>query len=403
MPASDFSSISGQRPLRAGAPQTEAQVQRRSRGGIHEWFYLPQLIPALLLIAFGSLVQWSASLNIVEANFPRHIIGVVLGFGALWFMRCYDYRAFSGMARPLLILDCLMMVMPRIPGLGMSANGITGWVKIPLTPIAFQPSELGKIFTIFVLASACADYNGRIDSFKDYVKLCATLLLPFFLILVQPDLGTGLIVLVVGAAIIIVAGAKSSWVWATILLIVAGSTFAIVTSMTPGIPHIFKEYQLSRLIVFVDPSVDPSGIGYNLQQAKIAVGSGGLLGKGIGNASQSGTGFLPEAHTDFVFALLSEEFGFLGSLGVIATFGWMIFSTISLAQRVDQPFGKLVLTGVATMWTFQVLQEAGMCLGIMPITGIPLPFISFGSTSMIVQCAAVGLVQSVWCHRTKAA
>ena len=177
----------------------------------------------------------------------------------------------------------------------------------------------------------------------------------------------------------------------------------IVTSMLDGFPHILKTYQLNRLIVFVDPSVDPTNNGYNLQQAKIAVGSGGLLGKGIGSATQAGNGFLPEAQTDFVFALLAEEFGFVGGLVLLGLFAWMILSTILLGMRCESMFGKLVCVGCAAMWTFQVLEEVGMCMGIMPITGIPLPFISYGATSMIAQLMAVGMVQSVWRHRQKSA
>ena len=380
-----------------------SQVQRRPKSSLGQSFYLPQLVPALLLIVYGAVVIWSASLNIYDANFPRHIIGIVLGLGTAWFIRNYDYRAFANMSTALFVFDCLLMISPRIPGLGVFGMGMTGWVRIPFIRLTFQPSEVAKIVTIFLMASLGAQYNGKIESLREYVKLCAILTVPFLLILLQPDLGTGLIVLVTGASIIIVSGAKRSWVLVTIGLIVLVATLAIVTSMTPGLPHILKEYQLNRLIVFVDPSVDPGGSGYNLQQSKIAVGSGGFFGKGIGNASQSGTGFLPEAHTDFVFALLSEEFGFVGSITLLSLFGWMIFATIELAQRLEQPFGKLVLAGIVTMWSFQVLQEVGMCIGIMPITGIPLPFISFGSTSMVAQCMAIGVVQSVWHFRTKAA
>ena len=133
------------------------------------------------------------------------------------------------------------------------------------------------------------------------------------------------------------------------------------------------------------------------------MGSGGFFGKGIGNATQSGSGFLPEAHTDFVFALMAEEFGFVGSTVLLGLFGWMLFATISLAQKVDSPFAKLILVGIVTMWSFQLLQNVGMCIGLMPITGIPLPFISFGSSSMISQLMSVGMVQSIWRHRPKAA
>ena len=380
----------------------EATPSRSRRGmPLNQRFYMPQLIPSLLLIAYGTLVIWSASLNIVAASFPRHLMGVGLGLVAAYAVSRYDYRVLAPLSTPLLIVDAVLMISPRIPGLGVSAMGMTGVVRIPLVGFTFQPSELAKIVTILLMASLSAEYNGKIESLKDYLKLCGILTIPFLLILVQPDLGTGLIVLVAGATVIICAGAKTSWVLITIAGIVIFAGLVIATSMTPGLPHVLKEYQLNRLIVFIDPSVDPGGSGYNLQQAKIAVGSGGFFGKGIGNASQSGSGFLPEAHTDFIFALLAEEFGFVGSAVLLGLFGWMIISTILLAQRVELPFAKLILCGIASMWTFQVLQEVGMCIGIMPITGIPLPFISFGLTSMVINCLAIGLVQSIWGNRTK--
>lgn len=365
--------------------------------------YLPQLIPTLILIGFGALIIWSASLTIPEASFKRHLFGIFLGLVAAYFVWRYDYRTLAGMSTALLIADVVLMLSPKIPGLGYSAMGMTGWIRIPLIGLRFQPSELAKLVTILLMSSLAAQYNGRIETLYDYLKLCGTLCIPFLLILTQPDLGTGLIVLVAGAAIIICAGAPRSWVLVTIGMIVIGATMVVVTSMMEGMPHVLKQYQLNRLIVFVDPSVDPTGDGYNLQQAKIAVGSGGFFGKGIGNASQAGSGFLPEAHTDFVFALMAEEFGFVGSIFLLGLFGWMLFATVSLAQRVDSPFAKLILAGIVTMWSFQLLQNVGMCIGLMPITGIPLPFISFGSSSMISQLMCVGMVQSIWYHRPKAA
>ncbi len=365
--------------------------------------YLSQLIPALLLVVYGVVVIWSASLTIPEANFPRHLVGIAMGLVGAVLVWCYDYRNLQGMTRTLLIIACILMIAPKIPGLSYSAKGITGWVKVPGIGITFQPSELAKLVVIYLMAALGAQYNGKIESLRDYVRLCAILLVPFGLILLQPDLGTGLVLLVFGATIIICSGAKRSWVLVTIALIVVGAAAIIVTSMLDGFPHILKTYQLNRLIVFVDPSVDPTNNGYNLQQAKIAVGSGGLLGKGIGGATQAGNGFLPEAQTDFVFALLAEEFGFVGGVVLLGLFAWMILSTILLGMRCESMFGKLVCVGCAAMWTFQVLEEVGMCMGIMPITGIPLPFISYGATSMIAQLMAVGMVQSVWRHRQKSA
>ncbi len=380
-----------------------AKGARMSSLGISQIVFLPQLVPTIMLVIFGTLVIWSASLTIPEASFMRHLFGIFLGTIAGYAVWRYDYRTISNLSTALLIADMVLMLLPKVPGFGYSAMGMTGWIRIPLIGLRFQPSELAKLVTILLMASLGAEYNGRIETLLDYVKLCGILTIPFLLILTQPDLGTGLIVLVSGASIIICSGAPRSWVLVTIGMVVLGATLVVVTSLTPGLPHILKQYQLNRLIVFVDPSVDPTGDGYNLQQAKIAVGSGGFFGKGIGNATQSGSGFLPEAHTDFVFALMAEEFGFVGSTLLLGLFGWMLFASISLAQRVDSPFAKLILVGIVTMWSFQLLQNVGMCIGLMPITGIPLPFISFGSSSMISQLMSVGMVQSIWRHRPKAA
>ncbi len=392
-----WSSIAG--GMGIGSPRQRASASSSKASA----FYRPQLYAALLLVVFGSVVIWSASLAIPEASFPRHLVGIAMGLVVAYLMWRYDYRTLANMSTALLVLDVILMLLPKVPGLGVSAKGMTGWVMIPLIHFRFQPSEIGKLVTIFLMASLGAEYNGKIDTLRDYLKLCGILTIPFGLILILPDLGTGLIILVTGATIIVCSGAKRSWVLVTLAVVVAGAALVVITSLTPGLPHILKQYQLNRLIVFMDSSVDPNGDGYNLLQAKIAVGSGGFFGKGIGNATQAGTGFLPEAHTDFVFALLAEEFGFVGAIVLLALFGLLVFSTILLAQRVEAPFGKLVLVGCATMWTFQLLQNVGMCIGIMPITGIPLPFVSFGSSSMVVQLTAVGMVQSVWHHIPKAA
>lgn len=382
-------------------PTARAMPRRGGLGGRLSLFYLPQLIPALLLVAAGIVVIWSASLTNADASFPRHLVGVALGLVVAALMWHFDYRRLQGATWVLFAAAAILLVSPRIPGLASSAKGMTGWVRIPVIGLRFQPSEPAKVLVILFMASLGAQYNGKIESLRDYVRLCGALLVPFALILLQPDLGTGLVILVAGAAIIVCSGARPSWVVVTIALIVAGAAFVIVESQMDGVPHILKDYQLNRLIVFVDPSVDPTDTGYNLQQAEIAVGSGGLLGKGIGNATQSASGFLPESHTDFVFALVAEEFGFLGAGGLLALFCWMIVATLRLALGEATMYARLILVGCAAMWTFQVLEEAGMCMGIMPITGIPLPFISFGSTSMVAQLLAVGLVQSVWRHRTR--
>ena len=383
----------------AGKRPGHASVRVSGRGGWVSDIYWANLIPALLLIAYGLVVVWSASLSNANASITRQAVGAVLGLAVAGVIWHWDYRSLSNMSTWLLVIDVLLMVSPRIPGLASAANGMTGWVK--LGPLRFQPSEIGKLVTIFLMASLCAQYNGRIKELRDYVKLCATLLVPFAAIMLQPDLGTGLILLVTGAAIIICAGARRDWVLITIAMLIVGCALIVHFSINYQFP--LKQYQLNRLLVFADSSLENTSAGYNLQQAKIAVGSGGLFGKGIGAATQSAGGFLPENHTDFIFARLAEEFGFAGAMLLFALYAWLIFSALRLAMKIEAPFAKLVLAGVVAMWSYQLLQNVGMCIGIMPITGIPLPFISYGATSMVVQIASVGIVQSVYAHRTKSA
>ncbi len=363
--------------------------------------YLSQLIPTLLILVISVANMWVCSLSLENASFTSHLAGIAIGLVAAAAVWRYDYRALSNMTTALFVLACVLMALPRVPGLGLEGGlGGLGWVRIG--PLSFQPSEPGKIVTIFLMASACAQYNGKIDSFRDYAKLCGTLLVPLLLIL-SLDLGTGLVVFFLGAAIIICSGAPRAWVLGTIALIVGAAAFVVIESSIEGIPHILQEYQLKRLTVFMNPTANASDDGYNLLQSMIAVGSGGFLGKGFGNATQALSGFLPEAETDFIFATFAEQFGFVGSVVLLGLYAWMIFSTILLALRMESTFSKLVLVGCVAMWTFQVLESVGMCIGIMPITGIPLPFMTYGSSSMVIQLVAVGVVQSVWRHRQKAA
>lgn len=372
------------------------------RSALHAKFSLSLGLPALFLTIVGLITVYSASLTIADASLPRQLLGVAFGLIAAGIMWRFDYRNLSDMTTALLIADLILFVLPLIPGLSYSAKGMAGWISIPLIGLRLQPSEVMKLVTIFYIAGLACKYNGNIRTLDAYVKLCIQLLIPVVLLMTQ-DLGTSLIVLVAGAAIIICAGSKKEWVIPTLVLLVVVVAVVVFCSVTPGLPHILHDYQIKRLLVFVDPSIDPSGDGYNLKQATIAVGSGGFLGKGLGQATQAGQGFLPEAHTDFAFALFAEQFGFLGSMFLLALYAWLMFSTIRLAFEIEDVFGKLVLVGIVGMWSFQILENIGMCMGIMPITGIPLPFISYGATSMVVQLFSVGVVESVYRHRKKAA
>ena len=386
---------------RLGGPSAQGSKVGGKRGPLAN-VYLSQLIPALLIVLIGVINMWFCAQALEdEVNFSSHLAGIALGMVAAVVVWRYDYRNLANLTTALFVLACVMLGMPLIPGLGVEGGlGGLGWVKIG--PLTFQPSEPGKLVVIALMASACAQYNGKIDSFRDYAKLCGTLLVPLLLVMVT-DLGTGLMIFLAGATIIICSGAPRRWVIGTIALIVGVAALVVITSSIDGLPHILKSYQLARLTVFLDPENSSSDDAYNLEQSIIAIGSGGLLGKGLGNASQAFSGFVPEAQTDFIFATFAEQFGFVGSVLLLGLYAWMILATVVLAMKIESTFSKLVLVGCAAMWTFQVLESVGMCIGIMPITGIPLPFMTYGSSSMVTQLAAVGVVQSVWRHRQKVA
>ena len=350
-------------------------------------FFFAGLDPAVVaatvaLVAYGLVVVYSASLSIAAASPARQALGAGIGFVVALAMYRFDMRKLANCTLALLVVDCALMLAPLLPFFAYSANGLTGWVKIPVIGFTFQTSELAKPVTVLLMASLCARYGGRVASLSDYVRLCAVLAVPFLLILLQPDLGTGLVILVSGAVVIVMAGPKRSWVIVTVILLVLGVaavllTDGIIDNLVGDDHSLFKDYQMNRLLVFLDPDSDTTNAGYNLRQSMIAVGSGGLFGKGFGNATQAASGFLPEAHTDFAFALLSEQFGFVGAAVLIALY---------------------MVLGFSAMWTFQIFENIGMCLSLMPITGIPLPFISFGSSSMIVQLLTVGIVLSAGAH-----
>ena len=308
-----------------------------------------------------------------------------------------------------------MIFSPKIPGLSYTGGlGMTGWIKIPGIGLTFQPVELAKLITIFFIATLGSQYNGRIDTVRDYVKLCGMLSIPFLAVVAMGDLGYQAHEQGQGRQHPFAARtahadddsardqhdqARAQVVGLVALVLALDSVFDSLL----GHDVLIKQYQMNRLTVFIDPDNADSDDAYNLQQSLIAVGSGGFFGKGLGHATQSAGGFLPEFHTDFVFAFLSETFGFCGSFLLLCLYVLLIFSTIRVAFKCESLFLRLSCVGIVGMWAFQTFENIGMCIGMMPITGIPLPFISFGSSSMMIQLLTVGIVQSIWRHRSGAA
>ncbi|MDD7689628.1 MAG: FtsW/RodA/SpoVE family cell cycle protein, partial [Ellagibacter isourolithinifaciens] len=280
---------------------------------------LPFVAIIVLLVGYGLLVCWSSieGSNDTTYSFTRQLIFAAVGAVVMMLMWRVDYQRFANAVMPLFIVNIALILSPHIPGLGTDAGmGAQSWLKLG---IQVQPGEFAKITIILMDAALVARYGGRLDDLREYLKVVFFILVPFLAIMTQPDLGTGLVYLAIGAMALVAGGARSKYLLITLALGIAAiaAVFAIdqLIYNSTGEYKLLKQYQRNRLLVFLDQDgSNTSSSGYNLQQAKIAIGSGGLFGKGLLNATQSGHGFLPEAQTDFIFCVLAEQFGFVGSM-----------------------------------------------------------------------------------------
>lgn len=358
------------------------------------------LMVAALLVAYGLLVVWSAVQGNETYSFSRQALGVLMGSIVMLMFYQLDYRQLSSYTTVLLVINVVLVLSPHLPVIGVESKGAQSWINVGMQ---LQPGEFAKITVILLDASVLARYGGNLDDPREYMKALGYIAVPFLCIMTQPDLGTGLVYLFIGAVTLVMGGSRLKFLLITLGAFVAAivAVFAVdelMKSLT-GEYKLLKQYQRNRLLVFLDPSADTSGAGYNLNQAMIAIGSGGLFGKGLLNASQSSLGFVPEAPTDFIFCVLAEQFGFAGALLLLGLYIALILSCIRIARNAGDLFGSLIVMGVVAMWLFQILENIGMDIGLMPVTGIPLPFMSYGSSFMMVNFALLGLVGSVYAHR----
>lgn len=389
---------------RAPIPSGRRPLDKSRKERFFDLVNVPLLVFALLLVAYGSVVVWSATSGMAGGDglFKRHLVGIAVGLVPLGIAWMIDYKGLKHWSGPLMWLLGFLLVSPRIPGLGTTAKGATSWLQIAGVRL-FQPSEPGKLLFIVVMAALVAEYEGRIDRPRDMWRILGYLGAAMGLILLQPDLGTGMVFVGITMALLLLGGLEAKrFVLIGVLAVVAVvGVFAVDGTLdrVVGKDVALKQYQKDRLLVFVDPERDPSGAGYNLQQSKIAVGSGGITGKGLRAGTQSNLHFLPERHTDFIFAVLAEELGFVGAMALLGLYLGLFVTALSIAASSRDLYGALIAAGIIGMWAFQILENIGMCVGMMPITGIPLPFMSFGSSAMVTNLGAVGLLQSVWSRR----
>lgn len=402
-------------------------MNERSRAWFVNW---PLLGFVTLLCVFGSVMVQSAVSGMTGGPglFKRHLIGLALGLIPLVAAWAFDYRKLTGWVGPLLVLDAFLIIAPKIPGLGTTAKGATAWLSIGSIRL-FQPSEPAKLITIVIMAIVISGYKGKIDHFGDVAKVLGILAIPLGLILLQPDLGTGLVFVAITVGMLLIGGLSPRWflILGISGVLLVGTLFGLNEGLnrvlhrgpydpayiaaeasgsqakldaTKDTSVLIKRYQMNRLLVFIDPSRDPAGAGYNLEQSKIAIGSGEITGKGLKDQStQSNLRFLPEPHTDFIFSVTGEEVGFLGAVLLLGLYLALLITSLEIAAQSRDLFGSLIVAGVIAMWTFQILENMGMTMGLMPITGIPLPFMSFGSSFMVTNLTAVGMLLSVWTRR----
>jgi len=355
------------------------------------------LIALLGLIGVGFVVIASAAHTFPDGERPfliKQSLAVVVGFISWFVLMGFDYRDFSKWSKEIYVITIIMLVAVLV--MGDTELGAQRWIT--LGPIHFQPSEPAKL----LLTISLARYLSMQRETSGWWELIITGLLvavPMGLILLQPDLGTALALVAISFPMLYMAG-MSGWRLVTVLVGGIGSvSFWVYSSLQWGVWIPLKDYQVMRLIVFLNPNLDPIGSGYHVIQSKIAIGSGNLFGKGWYAGTQNQLGFLPEAHTDFIFAVLCEEFGFFGGAVVLGLAAVVLTRLLISCALVEDRFGRLLLAGISGMLAFQFFENVGMTMGVMPVTGIPLPFVSYGPSAMLTNLAAVGIAVGVVMRR----
>jgi rod shape determining protein RodA len=344
----------------------------------------------------GTLLVYAATRNWYAANgldpeyyLKRHILNILIGSLLAWGTTVIDYRLIRAYTPLLWILGVIGLTAVLIPGIGAEVNGSKAWIGLPFG-FQLQPAELAKISIIVGMSMILSERTHDTDAVQhtDVMQALVVAAIPILLIAAQPDMGTIFIISIAVVTIIAVSGAPIRWVVGLILAGVIGSFVAVNVG-------IINDYQVKRLQAFVDPNIDSQGSGYQLRQARITVGSGGLIGTGLFNGPQTNGRFVPEQQTDFIFTVAGEELGFLGCGLILILYLIILMRAFGIARRSNDPYGRLVCTGVIAWFAFQAFENIGMTLGMMPMTGVPLPFVSYGGSSMFATMIGFGLLQNV--------
>ncbi len=389
-----------------GYPQTVLSPRRRRRSlraramgrdSILRRFDWVLFIAALGLSVAGAVFVYSATRVVPagedpQAYFKRHLlnllIGLVLGFATMLF----DYRTLRAYAPFVYVASVIGLVAVLI--VGTEVNGAQAWIQLP-GGFSIQPSEFMKVALAVGLAMLLAERrDGETEpQLPDVAFALLIAAVPIGLVMLQPDLGTAVVMGMIVLGILAVAGTRISWLVALLVIGAVGAFIAVQVG-------VLDQYQIDRLLAFANPELDPQGVGYNTNQARITVGAGSIFGSGLFHGTQTAGGFVPEQQTDFIYTVVAEEMGFVGSIGIIVLFGVVLWRALRIAVRAEDLFGTLMATGIVCWFAFQMFQNIGMVIGIMPVTGVPLPFVSYGGTSMFANWMAVGLLENVHLRRS---
>ncbi|WP_018305624.1 rod shape-determining protein RodA [Desulfitobacterium hafniense] len=365
-----------------------------------------------LLLGTSLLIQSTASYNIYESQ-PFRLLKIQSVWIATGLVLCtvialFDYQKLRRFSWWIYAFNIALLL--AVFAFGEEAKGAQRWIPITSTQ-NIQPSEFAKLFIIVTFADFLSKRQGKLNRFRDFIPPFLYILIPMLLIVKQPDLGTALVFVAILIGMMFVAGANP-WKFGGLIvggiLIVAFALWVHFAEDLPGwlqfakaIPLPLHDYQLQRLTVFLDPAADISGDGYQIIQSIWAIGSGGFWGKGYRQGTQAQLDFLPEHHTDFIFSVVGEEFGFIGTITLLFCFLIFLLRAVNIGMKAKDVYGTLVAAGIVSMFTFHILVNVGMTSGIMPVTGIPLPLISYGGSAMWANLMAIGVLLSINIRRQR--
>ena len=351
------------------------------------------LVICVYIVAAIGILAISSATHVKEngsySSVIKQALSLAIGTVAFILLMSMDYSYLNGYSKYIYIANIIILLMVAV--VGHVSKGAQSWISLGFFNL--QPSEFAKVACIITLSKFLSERDGPLDNAHDVLMIMMNVGIPFVIIFVQPDLGTALVFVAITLGMLFVYGIEKKF-------ILAGGS-AVAVSMPIIWFYALKPHQRNRIITFINPSRDPLKTGYHAIQSKIAVGSGMLTGRGLYNGTQTQLNFLPEARTDFIFSVVGEELGFIGAAIVVLLYLIILYRIIKIAARAKDKFGMSLCVGVAAMFLFQIFENIGMTIGLMPITGITLPFMSYGGSSLLANLIALGIVISVGMRRQK--